>query len=355
MTRPSFIGNYTDFMDDDNAHYEGSTELLSIGAAVGKKLGLKKTGIHIQTLLPGRRTSWPHAESLEEEFAFVIDGTPDVWINGDLHPLGPGDFVAFPAGTGILHTFINNSAEPVKMLIGGDQRIAENKIIYSPHHPVRNQTMKDKNCFWDNAPVQKLGLHSGEANIPNLVKFNLPRFETNRLILRTLELSDAPWLFKYASLELVTEFISWQTHKSLKETENVIRQLQQNYLKGIPEPYGIFLKSAPDQMIGSVGLFWNSKPHKVMEIGAVIAPEFWGQGITLEAFEALIDFGWKNFDVERIQGRCIQGHTKSRRLMEKMGMTFEGIIRRAINGPKGPKDMEMFSLLRNEWPVSHHL
>ena len=40
MTRPLFIGNYTEYLDDDNAHYHGSTELLSIGSAIGKKLGL---------------------------------------------------------------------------------------------------------------------------------------------------------------------------------------------------------------------------------------------------------------------------------------------------------------------------
>nr|MBA2404737.1 cupin domain-containing protein [Bdellovibrionales bacterium] len=104
MNRPSFIGHYLDFLDDDDAHYPGSDELLSIGSAVGKKLGLKKIGIHIETLLPGRRTSWPHAESEEEEFGFVIEGNPDVWIDGTLHALKPGDFVAFPSGTGIAHT-----------------------------------------------------------------------------------------------------------------------------------------------------------------------------------------------------------------------------------------------------------
>jgi uncharacterized cupin superfamily protein len=62
-------------------------------------------------LQSGRRTSWPHAESLEEEFAYVIEGHPQVWIDGHRHDLRPGDFVAFPAGTGITHTFLNNSDE----------------------------------------------------------------------------------------------------------------------------------------------------------------------------------------------------------------------------------------------------
>lgn len=61
--RPEFIKNYKELMYEDNATYPGSTELLSQGSPVGRKLGLKKVGIHIETLHPGRITSWPHAES----------------------------------------------------------------------------------------------------------------------------------------------------------------------------------------------------------------------------------------------------------------------------------------------------
>ena len=57
MNKPDFIGNYKDFIEADNSHYKGSDELLSIGCPIGKKLGLKKIGIHIETLLPGRRTT----------------------------------------------------------------------------------------------------------------------------------------------------------------------------------------------------------------------------------------------------------------------------------------------------------
>src|SRR5262249_45621820 len=79
-----------------------------------KTFGLKRLGIHYELLRPGRRTSWPHAESDEEEFVYVIDGHPDVWIDGELHRLDPGDGVGFPSGTGIAHTFFNNTETNVK-------------------------------------------------------------------------------------------------------------------------------------------------------------------------------------------------------------------------------------------------
>lgn len=160
MKRPEFIRNYKELIEEDNAHYPGSDELLSIGAPVGRSLGLKKIGIHIETLLPGRRTSWPHAEKEEEEFAYVIEGTPQVWIDGEVFDLAPGDFIAFPSGTGIAHTFINNSESTVLLLVGGETHNPENRIFY-PMHPKRNQEMKEKGAFWDGHPEHSLGDHDG--------------------------------------------------------------------------------------------------------------------------------------------------------------------------------------------------
>lgn len=166
MTRPSFIGNYQDLMDEDNSHYRGSDELLSIGSPVGKLLGLEKIGIHIETLPPGRRTSWPHAESDEEEFAFVISGTPQVWVDGNVYDLVAGDFVAFPAGTGIAHTFLNNSQNDVVLLVGGERSKPGNKINY-PLHPERNEEMKKEGRYWDDILPKELGPHDG---LPDLLR-----------------------------------------------------------------------------------------------------------------------------------------------------------------------------------------
>lgn len=160
MKRPPFIGNYKDFMSPDNSHYKGSDELLAIGSPVGKALGLQKIGIHIETIPPGRRTSWPHAESHEEEFAYVIEGNPSVWIDGEIYDLNPGDFVAWPAGTGISHTIMNNTKETCIVLVGGEANKPENKFYY-PLHPERNEEIKKENLLWEDIPKRKLGSHNG--------------------------------------------------------------------------------------------------------------------------------------------------------------------------------------------------
>ena len=111
-------------------HYPGSDELLSIGSPFGRVFGLTRLGIHHELLPPGRRTSYPHAEGTEEEFVYVIEGNPDAWIDGHLHQLVPGDGVGFPAGTGICHTFINNTDQNVRLLVVGESSRPDNRIFY---------------------------------------------------------------------------------------------------------------------------------------------------------------------------------------------------------------------------------
>lgn len=159
-SRHPLICHYSDIQEEDNAHYPGSDELLSIGSPFSKKLGMKKLGIHHEVLKPGRRTSWPHAESDEEEFAYVLEGSPSVWIDGELYPLWLGDAVAFPVESKVCHTFINNSDFDARLLVVGEATKKENKCYY-PFHPARNEEIRQKNFLWEDFSPNPMGSHDG--------------------------------------------------------------------------------------------------------------------------------------------------------------------------------------------------
>ena len=106
-------------------------------------------------LPPYWRTSWPHAEETEDEFVHVLEGTPDVWLDGVLHRLQPGDSVGFKAGDGLAHTFINNTNQPVRLLCVGDTDRADNHIHYAVH-PERNRFIGARH--WDAVPERELGI-----------------------------------------------------------------------------------------------------------------------------------------------------------------------------------------------------
>jgi uncharacterized cupin superfamily protein len=155
--RPSEIAHWTEIERPDGDTFIGTSELRAIGAPLAKHFGLERLGIHHVRLPPGRRTSFPHAESAEEEFVFVLDGEPDVWLDGKLHRLTAGDSVGFPAGTGLAHSFLNNTDTEVRLLVVGETDKAENQIVY----PVNLERKAMRDDWWDDAPQRVLGDHDG--------------------------------------------------------------------------------------------------------------------------------------------------------------------------------------------------
>ena len=153
----------------DNSHYPGDDELMSVWSHLSVALGLTRVGVGHDLLLPGRRTSWPHAEFDEEEFVYVVEGTPDVWIDGYLHRLREGDGVGFPDRTGIAHCFINNTHKPARLITVGEASRRRSKCIY-PLHPKRNKKIGEG--LWKDAPKRTLGPHDG---LPDAIREELKR------------------------------------------------------------------------------------------------------------------------------------------------------------------------------------
>jgi uncharacterized cupin superfamily protein len=156
MTRPPEIVRWQE-IEGPEWSCRGPGEPMGRDADYGRRFGFKSLGLHHVRLEPGRRTSFPHAESAEDEFVYVIEGTPDVWLDGNLHRLAPGEAVGFPAGTGLAHTFLNNTDAEVRLLVAGDMPRAENRIVY-PLNPDRKPLRDD---WWHEAPDRPLGPHDG--------------------------------------------------------------------------------------------------------------------------------------------------------------------------------------------------
>jgi uncharacterized cupin superfamily protein len=141
-------------------YFDEKYKIGGVNANFSKYFDLKRVGVHYFKVPSGYRTSQPHAESLEEEFVFVINGEIDLWFNGKIKKMKKGDCIGFPAGTGVGHTFINNSPEDVEIFVAGDRTKADNQ-----YHFHLNPDMKDV-CgikWWDDIPPQILGGHEGIA------------------------------------------------------------------------------------------------------------------------------------------------------------------------------------------------
>tara|TARA_R110002072_G_scaffold64203_3_gene159404 strand:+ start:13464 stop:13964 length:501 start_codon:yes stop_codon:yes gene_type:complete len=163
MKRPDFIKSCEELRTNESFSYPGDTETFGTGAALGRAFGLKRVAINYEVLAPGDRSSWPHAHSKEEEFILILEGTPQVWIDGNLYDLKAGDCVGLPPATGHAHTLINNSQKEVRAIVVGEGDVPNDKIFY-PMHPARNQEMKKKGHFWEEHPKHELGPHDGRPD-----------------------------------------------------------------------------------------------------------------------------------------------------------------------------------------------
>lgn len=152
-----YVGHYSKYQDPTSFKNESKNFIKVIDSDISRKVDFKRVAVHQIILPPGCRTSSPHAESLEEEFVFVLKGRPHLWLNGYIHDLDEGFAVGFPSGTGIAHTFINNTDSDVQFLVAGERTKKENLCSF----PVNPELKESCDIWWDNPPTHELGPHNG--------------------------------------------------------------------------------------------------------------------------------------------------------------------------------------------------
>ena len=169
--------------------------------------------------------------------------------------------------------------------------------------------------------------------------------ETKRLILRPFELTDAPAIYEYAKNNNATKWVTWNSHQSVSDSEKFVQFVFQMEALG-NQNFAICLKERPDFVIGDVGINWISKKDKIIELGTILNESYWGKGFVSEAFQAVIEYAFTNLDVVRVQGRCKLGNLQSRKMMEKAGMNYEGLLRSSLYCKDQHWDMEMFAVIK---------
>src|SRR5690625_4672001 len=154
-----------------------------------------------------------------------------------------------------------------------------------------------------------------------------PTLETERTILRPLTLHDAEAVFNYASREEVAHFVTWETHKTIEDSKNFIHYALERYANHLFAPWGIVLKEN-NELIGTADFVQWQQKHRVGEIGYVLSSDYWGQGLIPEVAKELIRFGFEEMNLIRIQAICFKENVASERVMQKIGMEYEGTYRK---------------------------
>jgi ribosomal-protein-serine acetyltransferase len=100
---------------------------------------------------------------------------------------------------------------------------------------------------------------------------------------------------------------------------------------------------------GFVGLRLDAM-HPNAEVGYWVAAGYAGRGLVTRAVAAIIDLGFGQLELHRVQLNASTGNVRSRAVADRLGMTHEGTLRQAELLAIGHVDLEVYSALSTEWP-----
>lgn len=169
--------------------------------------------------------------------------------------------------------------------------------------------------------------------------------ETPRLVLRRAQREDAPAIFEYASDPEVTPLMDWRTHAEVSESADFIEASEKAWARGTEFTWLITIK--PDgPPVGAI----SCRPDGCRaEIGYVLNRRYWGKGYATEAARRVMEWLFTDGAVWRACATCDVDNLASARVLEKIGMTLEGNLRRfAIRPNLGsqPRDSLIYARVR---------
>lgn len=171
---------------------------------------------------------------------------------------------------------------------------------------------------------------------------------TTRLLLRRPRLDDAPAIFRnWASVPVATQFLSWPTHQTVAETETHVSATVDWWERGSH----VWLITMPpsDEPIGSIGIRVRETEA---DLGYVLSPDHWGQGIVPEAARAIITELFARPTITSVWAHLDAENVKSERTVQKLGMTlvehFIGPVAHP-NVSAEPRPCLKYAISRDQW------
>ena len=172
-----------------------------------------------------------------------------------------------------------------------------------------------------------------------------PSLHTKRLDLIEIKQEHLGDIFKLFGDRKVTRFYNIVTLVEEKEAQKLIDWFQHRFTEKSGIRWGIALKGERN-IIGTIG-FNNFTPHHRANIGFDLRAEFWSQGFMTEALQTVINFGFDNLAINRIEAEVMQGNAASEKVLSKAHFQKEGILREWMYWNGNHYDMTMFSLIKS--------
>ena len=172
--------------------------------------------------------------------------------------------------------------------------------------------------------------------------------ETERLVLRRFQLSDAPDFFRNITSDPeVNRFLTWENLCSVAETEELLKDFISRYEN--PERYcwAIVIRET-GEVIGTIAAPTVKNRTETLEVTYAVGKAWWGKGIATEALKAVMAFLFDRVGANRIEAGHDVNNPGSGRVMQKAGMCREGIHRQAGRNNQGLFDLVFYAKLKQD-------
>ena len=176
------------------------------------------------------------------------------------------------------------------------------------------------------------------------------KIETERLILRPFSLGDAPEVQRLAGDRDIAANVRMIPHPyELDAAQDWINSLDDKLEHG--EIHLAITLRDGNQFVGAIGLIIN-RDDECAELGYWIGKPYWNKGYCTEAAEAQVRYGFAQLNLNRIHSFYMTKNPASGRVMQKLGMKYEGTLRKCIKKWDVFEDVNVYSILRSEYSVS---
>lgn len=174
--------------------------------------------------------------------------------------------------------------------------------------------------------------------------------ETDRLILRPFTKEDSsPMFTNWACDKEVTKFLTWPAHSSKEISEMILADWTAQYSNPDYYQWAVVPKDNQNEPVGSISVVSMDPQIQKAEIGYCIGRNWWHQGYTSEALQAVIDYLFASEGFNRVESRHDPNNPNSGKVMAKCGMKYEGTLRQADWNNQGIVDCSHYGLLKSEW------
>jgi [ribosomal protein S5]-alanine N-acetyltransferase len=175
-----------------------------------------------------------------------------------------------------------------------------------------------------------------------------PILETPRLVLRPFTMEDAPAVQRLAGAREVAATMLAIPHPY---EDGVAEQWISTHQEAFERAQQVHFAVVPQHSLalcGSISLVINQQDNNAT-LGYWIGLPYWGQGYATEAAQAIVHYGFTVLKLHRIHARCFSSNAASGRVLQKVGMVYEGCLREHIFKGGQFHDVEHYGLLAREW------